>query len=297
MIGKSIFIWSISEIFGGDVTEIATELKTAGFQSVILHETNVFNWRSSKRIALVEALKKVGIEPYGGAAVYGTNPAVEGQRAAAICKDYKLPGFVFDAEAAFDKASSPDSAAANLLRAFRKDAPEGTKAGWCWWAFFKSPTTGSTYHPKSILWAAMEKGYGDADFGVPMMYWSWGDDASAAVKYLEASFAQWRTITDKPIVPAGRAYIGDGGSPTDVALIAFEKRARELGADGVTWWSMQHALNVKVLPGIWKTLSGLKPFGDVSIPETPVEDPVVLTLEQKVELLWEKHPELHPTEA
>jgi hypothetical protein len=292
IMGKSIFIWNIPAVYGGDVGKIASELKAGGFQSIIIHETNVYNWRSPARIALVAALKAVGIKPFGGAAIYGANPAIEGQRAGAICKEFGLAGFVFDAEAAFDKADAPDSAAARVVKEFRATAQPGALAGWCWWAFYQS-AKGVTYHPKGILWAAMAKGYGDADFGIPMMYWSWGDDVANAVKYLEESFKQWRAITNKPIIPAGRAYIGDGGTPTPAAMIAFEQRARALGADGVTWWSMQHAINDKALPGIWQTLCRLQPFGEVTPPV--VEPPVVTepTDAEKFQLMWAWYKEEH----
>jgi hypothetical protein len=289
-IGKSIYIWEIQEVYGGNVAKIASTLKSAGFQSVILHEVNSFKWRTSARIALVSALKAVGISVYGGAAVYGANPVLEGQQAAAICTDYGLTGFVFDAEAAFDKVSGADSAAAKLIKEFRLKAPIGTLVGWCWWAFYQSKT-GTAYHPKNILWAAMAKGYGNADFGIPMMYWSWGDTAIDAVKYLEESFKQWRAITNKPIIPAGRAYIGDGGTPNSAAMIAFEQRARQLGAEGITWWSMQHAINETALPGIWKTLSNMHPFGEIITPIPPILTETAA--ERQLRLLWEDHPLLH----
>jgi len=265
--GKNIFIWSIDEIYKGDVFKIAKELQTAHFQSVILHSTRTSNWKQTNRINLVKALQEIGIHVFGGCAVYGDSPTAEGKRAAAFCNDYGLLGWVFDAEQAFDNVKSPDSAASNLLRGFKQNAPDKL-AGWCWWAFYQSKA-GATYHPKGILWAATDDAYGDADFGIPMTYWSWGDDAENAVKYLEESWRQWRLITDKPIIPAGRAYVGDGGSPTPEAMKAFEQRARELGAPGISWWSMQHALNTSTVPHIWNTLSNMKPFS--TNVETPIE--------------------------
>ncbi len=182
--GKSIFVWQQSAICGGDPLKTAATLKAAGFESAILHDVNVNVWRTPSRISLVKALKDVGIAPIGGAAVYGEYPQVDGQKAAAICTDFDLPAFVFDAESAFDNISHPDSAAANMLREFKAHAPDA-KAGWCWWAFHRSTSGKVTYHPKSILWAAMAKGYGDADFGIPMTYWSWCDGAGQAVAYLQ----------------------------------------------------------------------------------------------------------------
>ncbi len=261
MLGKSIYIWQIPAISGGDIEKIVALVKDAGFQSAILHDAHLANWRTKARLALVAALQTAGIDIWGGAAVYGLNSVIEGGMAAAICNDLGLAGFVFDAEVAFDRVSHPDSEAVKLLQAFKAQA-SGKLAGWCWWAFHHSTDGRIEYHPKEVLWAAIQPGYGDADFGVPMMYWSWGDGASQAIAYLEASWKQWRMYTDKPLVPAGRAYIGDGGTARPGAVLAFDMRARELGADGVTWWSLQHALDSTHMPGVWLALASLDPFGE-----------------------------------
>jgi dihydrodipicolinate synthase/N-acetylneuraminate lyase len=102
LLKKSIFAWNISAICGGDVQKIAATIKAAGFQSAILHSTNLTNWRTSPRITLVKALKALGVEVVASATVYGANPAQDGLLAAAICKDYELSTFVFDVESIFD---------------------------------------------------------------------------------------------------------------------------------------------------------------------------------------------------
>ena len=289
MLGKSMYIWNIEDIFGGNTDRIVSELKAGKYESVILHSTNVHNWRTAKRVELANKLKAAGIKVFAGAAVYfGT----EGNAAAGICTQYKLAGFVFDAESAFDKLSTPDSKATNMLKEFRKAAP-GCLIGWCWWAFWhKMNSTGTVYHPPKILWAAMAKGYGGADFGVPMMYWSWGDSAARATAYLDESWSQWRAITNKPIEPAGRAYVGDGGKATPEAVVAFEKRARELGATGVTWWFMDHAVKQDYVPGVWDALKGLQPFTDTGDEPQPkwYEN---MTLDEIITVL-KAHPEWQP---
>jgi hypothetical protein len=272
MLGKSIYIWVISAIFGGDIAKIVAALVAAGFESVVLHSTNVWNWATPERVKLAAALKAAGIAVYGGAAVYGAYPADEGATAANIVIANGLDGFAFDAELAFDAVAHPDTAASNLLREYRQRGYELQKqeavprrlvAGWCWWAFWhKIGYPNTIYHPKEILWSAMAPGYGDADFGLPMTYWSKIDGADGnspgnAVHYLGESWAQWRSITNKPLMPVGRAYVGDNGFTTPSAVIAFEAEARKLGAVGASWWSMQHALSI---PGVWDALAGLPKY-------------------------------------
>jgi hypothetical protein len=266
MLGKSIYIWNISACLGGKIDQIVATLKAAKFDSIVLHETSVWGWATTARKQLAAALKAAGIAVYGGAAVYGKYPTDEGGTAAILCNTYGLEGFVFDAESAFDVVSKPDTQAVKLLQAFRKGAP-AAKSGWCWWALWHNPDKPSTiYHPKSILWAAMDPNYGNADFGLPMDYWSWGNDAPAAKHYLDDDWAEWREVTKKPLVPIGRAYIGDGGRATPAAIAAFESEARRLGAVGVGWWSMQHALDKVNLPGVWDALAALPRFAPVADP-------------------------------
>ena len=283
-LGKNIFIYQINGCHGGDIPKIVSDLKACNFQSVILHSTQATNWRTTARVDLAKALQAVGIAVFGGCAVYGADSYGEGTNAGQLCSEFNLSGWVFDAESAFDVCDHPDSAAVHVLQEFSSHAQAGALKGWCWWCFphaISRPTV--EYHPIKILKAAMAAGYGDADFGVPMMYWSWGDDPASVIRYINASWSQWREITNKPIVPAGRAYIGDGGTPTPESIIAFEKRARELGAVGVTWWSMQHALDAEHLPEVWNTLAALKSFGEIT--PTPVPVPAPLTLEQRVSAL------------
>jgi len=291
-LGKSVYIWNVEACFSGDVERIATALANCGFQSAILHEAHLARWREPERIALVYALHDHGILPVGGAAVYGLDPAAEGREAAAICTELKLPAFVFDAETAWDARSAADSNAVKLLRTFKERAP-GVLAGWCYWSFWRS-SSGVSWHPrKKVIWAAMADGYGECDFFCPMMYWNPGTDAASAVAYLNESYNQYRNLTQKPIIPIGRAYNGDGGTATAEAVKAFDARARELGAPGVTWWSMEHALK---LAGIWQALCELAPYGEIEQPQPepePEEPPVELTLEEKVQRLWDIHPELH----
>lgn len=271
--GKGIYIWNTYSICGGDVKQIARTLKEAGFEVAYLHSSGYYNWHEKTRMALVPELRAVGIAVIGSIAVYGKDPVTEGTQAAKIVNDFDLDGMSFDAESDFDKVSHPDSAAVNLLKAYRANAKPGALAGWCWWMFYRT-TAGNQIHPKEILWAAMDPKYGNADFGTPMAYWSWGNRPEDAVRYLDEVMKQWREVipAGKPIIPAGRAYIGNEGTPTPAAITAFEKRARELGAIGMNWWSLEHALNKVALPGIWDALIDTPGFAHPQ-PPSPTPDP------------------------
>lgn len=132
---------------------------------------------------------------------------------------------------------------------------------------YQSASGKVTWHPKGVLWAATDARYGNADFGMPMMYWSWGDAAADAIAYGQESWRQWRAITAKPLIPVGRAYVGDGGTAKAAAMTAFEGWARDMGAEGVSWWSLQHALNTSALPGVWDALRAMPSYANDPAPE------------------------------
>ena len=304
-IGKSAYLWLTPAGYGGDqIPSLARLLRHAGFESIMLHEVNLSGWASGDRLALVDALRAEGVTPILSVAVYGDDPAAEGRKAAALCAQYGLPAATFDLESKWDSKPNAPANTTTLFRAFRAAAPAGTLAGMCWWARYRSPG-GGTWHPVAVLRAGMD----EADFGTPMAYHE-GSTAEAAESLLNASWRQWREVTDKPLIPAGRAYNGDGGTATPEAVRAFEAAARSLGAPGVTWWSVGSAL---ALPAVWDALVALPQYAR-SAPEPepqpepqpeprpvpqpvpqprPVPPPPVLTLDEMVRRLWEAHPELH----
>ena len=294
MIGKSVFVWGIDYPYW-TAEKIAAELAAKGYESAILHDTSVWNWRSGElsapRLRLIKLLKAAGIEIYGCAAVYGNDSVAEGRIAAELCEQYNLQGFIFDAEGAWDNKDTPNSNAVKLLRKFR----EGTQvlSGWCYWSFWASKTgtsyatrDGGKVSRKDVIWAATAKNYGECDFVAPMMYWDPGTDAASAVEYLEKSWKQYRQITDKPIVPIGRAYNGNGGTATAEACTAFDKRARELGATGQAWWALQYAVKI---PGVYEAISAVSRFGDEQEPTPEPEPEPELTDKQKLDILWKEY--------
>lgn len=278
--GKAIHIWLTSAICKGDVKQITEMVVSAGFETAILHHVNVSGWATAERVALAQSLQSAGVAVWGEGAVYGLDPASEGRIAAAHCKKYGLLAFVFDAEGDWDTRANADSNAVKLLRTFK--AGTDALSGWCWWARWKDPRDGSLWHPMRVLRSALDPKYGNCDFGMPMSYW-YGKSADTAISMMEQTWDQWRyfiddygkvQVIDKPIIPIGRAYIGDDGEATPAAIKAFDEKARSLGAVGVSWWSMQHAIDSVHLPGVWDALAGLPKFNlSTPVPTQPV--PVV----------------------
>jgi hypothetical protein len=272
--GKSIFIWCYWVMFGGDVEKIAAALVEGGFEAAYVHTTDgtreaVWADHVNCTPALVAALKRAGLTVYGWGAPYGTNPIAEAQIAAAQTKRYGLAGYAFDAEGTYDKHPNAVDNTRVMLTEYKRLCP-GVPTAWCWWAFHKN-SAGTQIHPTAILAEAMRH----CDAGMPMAYWNSETDDSAAyaVRYLATSYNQWKPyLTGKQFIPAGRAFYGGGlpGTPTPAAILAFDQAARGLGASGVNWWDMQHAIE---LPLVWGALKQTPRFEDgTGEPEPPGKD-------------------------
>jgi hypothetical protein len=284
--GKSIFVWENEAILNNQPNLIAQKLANAGFETVYLHITDglyipwvgypaVRNGRPNRvNIDLVSALKARGLHVYGWGAVYNADLVRQAQLAAQRCAELGLDGHIFDAEGDFEEpAQGANSRAVRLIMEFKKIST--LPVAWCWWSHYQPPSGSGTWHPKDILRAVMEI----ADAGIIMAYWSWGDAEKDVLRYLNTSLDQWEVYTKgKPIIAAGRAYVGDGGTPTTASIAAFHNLAVARGCAGVSWWSLEHALK---LPDIWAALSALPGFKTeqppvvIPQPEPEPENPVI----------------------
>jgi hypothetical protein len=264
---KAIFIWCYWDILGGDVHAIAAALVDAGFEAAYVH-TNDGPWEGSygqmqpdgsyvDRVnctpELVDALRSRGLAVYGWGAPYGTNTTGEISIMVSQTERYNLDGYVIDAEGRWDAQGDVLADTRRIITEYKAACP-GKPVAWCWWPMYQS-LSGGTWHNKEILRLAMIY----ADYGMPMAYWNWGDSVARVEAYLNESVRQWKVVTTKPLITAGRAYLDQYGSPTYEAVTAFDRRSRELGVIGITWWDMQHAIR---LESTWSALRDTPKFGE-----------------------------------
>jgi len=269
-IGKDIFLWNTPLVKSGDPAQIGALLKSGGFESVILkvadgpfkHFVKVNGkWVESVTPETVAGLKAQGLKVFGYGFCYGVNIRGEASIAVAQCRSLKLDGYVFDVEGRFEKQKDCVVRAKDLGERFRAELPD-VFAVFCGFAMFKS-WKGGTWHNvelhKSMLsWC---------DAGVPMCYWA-GDKGTAAVALLDETLRQWRTITAKPIYPAGRAYNGDAGLASVDGILAFGNHLRDLGIPGESWWVLDQVVN-RLPPSIWSALASLSGFLGPAVPPAP----------------------------
>lgn len=287
--GKAIFSWNVPAVEGGDPVNFVNWLKKHHFEAVYLKAANGSaiqrvsrwspwpTWGENVRVNLVEALKANGIKVYLWHFVYGTNPSGELNVAKSQIARFQPDGYIWDVETAFDsKTNSVGNA--RLLSSGVKSAFPNMQQALCWWALPLSPK-GAQWHPIKVATAFQEF----VDVGMPMMYWQ-GKGATAAVSYFNRSLNIWNKFWNKPIIPVGRAYDGDGGYADPEGILAFAEEAKEkLDGPGISWWSADKAIKQR----LWMTALAVTQTYNIT-------EPVSLTLEEKVDRLVEAHPELFP---
>jgi len=292
--GKTIMSWNVPAVEGGDPEKFVKLLVENKFEGVMLkagngnavHNISRFSpwplWGENIRIELVNALKAAGLKVILWHFLYGVDPTGEANIAISQTARFEPDGYVWDVEGAFDTKTNAEANARLITKLYQKTFPT-VEQGLCWWAFPKSPTTGSQWHPVKVGQAFLEI----CQVGLPMMYWQ-GSTPVQAVKYLNDSLRIWHTITKRPIIPIGRAYNGDGGYANSPSIVDFGYETYYMKDQGNTlpgcsWWSLDKAV------GNSEWMAALK-----SLPKYRIDGPPVLSIEEKVDRLVEAHPELFP---
>jgi len=292
MYGKQIFSWNVPAIYNGNPEKFVDLLKDGGFEAVALKAgdgnrihtlgsaSGYPSWGENVRQELVDALRAAGIRVYLWHFLYGGDPKGELAVAVSQCQRFKPDGYIWDVEGAFDIKIAAESNARLISRGLKAACPN-TRQTLCWWALPKSPVSGTEWHPIRVAKAWLET----VDSAMPMDYWQ-GSSAADAMSYLNKSLTIWRTITDKPLVPAGRAYDGDGGNATPDGIRAFansvKNSAHDLNLVGTSWWSLDKAIQN---PAVWAALKATPTFA------API---TALTVDEILTRLMGSHRELFP---
>lgn len=294
--GKTIFSWNIPEIANGNPKNFAKVLVEGNFEGVLLkaadgnlvHKMKSYspwpNWGTNVKPSMITELRAVGLKIYLWHYLYGWDPKGELDVAIKQATAFKPDGYVWNSEGSFDSNINAVGNAKLLTEGFEKAFPNIPQA-LCWWALPKNPNYDTVeWHPIKVAKAFLEI----VDCAMPMMYWG-GVGPEQAVNYLLTSLGIWKTITNKPLIPIGRAYTGDGGIVNPSAISAFALKVTELSKAynllGNSWWSIDKAY---YYPDVWSVLKDLPKFGP--------SDQVVLGLpvEEVLKRLIAEHPSLFP---
>jgi len=291
---KSIFSWNVPQIKAGDPKKFAELLVSAGFEAVYLKAGDgniVFkqwpggpwpNWGENVKHELVDTLREVGLKVYLWHFLYGVDPKGELSIADHQTNEFEPDGYIWDVEGSFDGQVKAVDNARMISTGFKKLYPDIPQA-LCWWAFPLNPRNPKIeWHPLRVGKAFMEI----VDVVMPMMYWD-GETALNATTYLERSLGIWRSFCQLPMVPVGRAYIGDGGKATHQGIESFAQKVMDLSEEanliGISWWSLDHSFKN---PDWWQALVDSPKFGGASIP--------TLSNKEILDRLINEHKDLFP---
>lgn len=264
---KGIFLWQVHRVEGGEPSRIAPILKEASISRIdvkvaqedrVYHVFNGLKWVPNVKRDWVRAMQGLGFKIWGWGFIHGDKPEGEGMIGASQVAELGLDGYIFDAEGKFEKHTDCSNRAYRTAKAFTDNAP-GVPSGLTSWPLWRNPWDGRHWHNENMAIPFMDA----LDYAVPMTYW-WNGHA---ILWLEKSIEQWHNlVTDKPIVPAGRAYSGEGlGTISPAEMKAWGLRVRELGLLGESWWELRIALKKTE---VWEVIKNLPAFDSDPLPVT-----------------------------
>ncbi len=280
--GRSVFWWQVPSVLKGDPEACADLLKENGFDAVWI-KTGYYKWAYSPpgdyayfgenlKREMVDALHAKGIAVVGWALLHGESHRWnEADIASAQVNKFYLDGYIWDVETDFENNDTRVRDAQDICVRFRErsDVP----MGFCSWAQFKSPS-GGRWHADDYAFKFMEY----CDYGLPMVYWPDGTDPAERLRY---ATDDWARFTDKPILPIGRAYNGDGGDATPDDMHTFVSTLMADGLKGMSWWVLDQAANPRYQDGA--ILDALKEMNDLFGATLPNPDPEPPPIEPPVE--------------
>ncbi len=236
--GKGIFIWQGKNFAKGSVASAVNTCTEMGLTWVALKIGDRTDQRYASypldMINAVESFHAAKIAVWGwhyvyggiyigtnGAGVpYGATPVQEAEFATSEVARLDLDGYIIDAEKEW-KVSFQRERALQFLRALNVSVPVAL----CSYRFPK-------LHPE-FPWGEFLSS--DVSIHMPQVYWAPGNSATD----LNRSILELTALKNLPIVPVGRAYIGDGNpDPTPAEIDLFMKTAVQRNLPGCSFWAL-----------------------------------------------------------
>lgn len=276
--GKGWFIWVITQTMKGDPQALAQAARNAGIEHLFFHIHD--GYLNEKRVPggadltpFIDTCTALGIECWGWGAVYKSTWSQGCDRVIEAFNKYpKLVGYILDAEAPIKGAYAEAMAIMNKLRYHLPNIPIGLSS-------YRFPH----YH-MTLPWKEFRA---KCDFDIPQVYWEQSTGDTAGSVQLQSSYNEFKAMDVKlPFVATGSAYIVGNWKPTINQIKGFFEKAKELKLNGVDFWVWYQSQ--RDLPAVFTYIQEYK-YSDVVVPPG---NPIY-TLEEKVDKLWEAHPELH----
>jgi hypothetical protein len=245
--GKHFWIWAVSATFNGDLNKIIAKIKETGSKGVLIksHDgATIWNqFRSS-----VKAFKDAGLTV--GAWGYHYGKDVQGEaRAVLDAISAGADWYVIDAEIEYERQQAKAAQLGSLIRAVYPTFPIGYST-----FPFVNVHTAFPYKEFSAF----------CNVTLPQIYW--GELAPSVDVCVQRTFDMYKKF-GLPVAPVGQTYTTKY-VPTDKDFVTFEKISKDLGASGVSFWSLQHATGA-----MFNSVKAMNFSGIVATPD-PVAIPI-----------------------
>lgn len=244
--GKGFFVWKVPNCEGGDVNRIAQVAKSAGLTHILI---KIANGISDYNVAtaggedyaasLAQALRSVGIEPWGWHYVYGANPIGEANRAIQRINQTGVNGYVINAETEYKEPGKKD-AAKRFMTQLRMSLPNLPMA----LSSYRYPS----YHPTLPWREFLEK----VDINMPQVYWMQAHNAGAQLTQCVRQFQAMTPL--RPVIPTGAAFAEHGWKSTAAEVKDFLQTAKTLNLEAANFWEWAPARGANV-PGVWDEIA------------------------------------------
>ena len=266
--GKGLYVWNIIDMPTDWVYQFVEVMKLTWIAVKIADGVNSSNLRwlangdSVDDILgpFVDKAKAAGLQVYGWQYIYGYNPKDEAEKAAKRMRKFDLAGFIIDAEAYYKNRPVQASIYSSTLRDLLVD---------------KSISLSTYRFPELHRDFPFAEFLTICDYNSPQVYWNPG---KAGIE-LKESVKQYNKLTDLPMIPAGRAYAGNGfPKPTPAEIDDFLDTAGLLGQTGAFFWSadaLYHRL--RPLPEIVDAIAAYE-WDDPTLPPTKCTEKIRIRL-------------------
>lgn len=253
--GKGLFIWRVPRIEGGNPKSVATVAKEAGLTHVLVKIANgpyVYNglWNdpTDYTTPLVNELRKTGVKVWGWHYVYGDDPVGEANVAIRRVKQYRLDGYVIDAEAEYKK-DGRKAAARTFMSRLRASLPNLDIA----LSSYRYPS----YHPQ-LPWGEFLSG---CTYNMPQVYWMKANNPGEQLTRCIHEFE--RISPSRPIIPTGAAFREHGWQPTAAEVLEFTRYAKSMNLPAVNFWEWYDA-RAGIMPNVWEVIRDYPWMGTIA---------------------------------
>lgn len=236
MQGKILFVVNLVDSLGNYIgDEIKETLIEGGYSGVALKVCHGNTWNpghsKADRNRFRDQIRGI-VSFYGWHWNLGLDPEGEAIIMCQAIDELGLEAYMQDYEAPMKNYQAAQITIMEEFRIRKPDFPVGLCS-------YRYPSG----HP-GILWKQILPFF---DFHAPQVYWV---EAHNPAYQLQKSYEQLMALKEMPFIPVGAAYQHDSWKPTVEDLQEFNDKAKDMGLQGIQWFTYRGAKPLGLLPAL-----------------------------------------------